>query len=260
MELPYKIREIIGQKDENISDIGLSDASVYIYDDMVLKIQHHNIESDREYNMLRWLEGKLPVPHIIEHIIANKLSYLLMHKCSGKIACDQEYMQQPKYQSELLASALNDIWQVDWTMCPYKDTLEFKLQQAEHNVIHNLIDFNDCEPDTFSKNGFKNPEALLTWLKKNRPEEELVISHGDFCLPNILFNDGVMTGLIDLGRSGVADKWCDIALCYRSIKNNFSGKFNHKWPGYSDLYLFDALQVKPDWEKIRYYTLLDELF
>ena len=260
MEIPSKIKEIIGERCGNLTNIGLSGASVYIYDDMVLKIQEQSEESDREYDMMRWLQDKLPVPQIKEHAFANKLSYLLMSKCSGKIACSHEYMQRPMYQAEMLASALNDIWQVPWMYCPYHNTLEYKLIQAEYNVINNVVDIVDCNPETFSERGFKDSEALLYWLQNNRPEEELVISHGDFCLPNILFNNGTMTGLIDLGRSGVADKWCDIALCYRSIKDNFSGRYDHQWSGYSNQYLFDALQIKPDWEKIRYYILLDELF
>lgn len=260
MEIQSKIQDIICKKYGDKSKIGLSGASVYIYDDLVLKIQAQNDESDREYNMIRWLEGKLPVPKIIEHINANKLSYFLMSKCSGKMTCDHEYMEQPKHHAELLAGALNDIWQIDWSICPYRNTLEHKLQQAEYNVIHNLVDINDCDPETFSEHGFKSPEALLYWLQNNKPEEELVISHGDFCLPNILLQNGTMTGLIDLGRSGVADRWCDIALCYRSMRDNYNGIYGRKWSGFSKQYLFDALQIKPDWEKIRYYILLDELF
>ena len=259
MVIPSKIQEIIDDKLSNKSNIGLSGASVYIYGDIVLKIQPETGESKREHDMMRWLNGKLPVPQVIEHINTNKLSFLLMCKCSGKMSSDPEYMQQPKYQSELLAGALNEIWQIDWKNCPYNNTLERKLKQAEFNVVHNLVDIRDCAPETFSESGFNDTEALLFWLQNNRPTEELVISHGDFCLPNILFSGGIMTGLIDLGRSGVADKWCDIALCYRSIKYNYCGHYGCKWPGYSDRYLFDALQLNPDWEKIRYYILLDEL-
>ena len=210
--------------------------------------------------MLNWSEDKLPVPQIIEHTIANKLSFLLMRKCSGKMACDTEYMQQSRYQAKLLANALMSIWSIDWTECPYRNTLDRKLQQAEYNVVTNLIDVHNCELEIFSAGGFRNPDALLYWLQNNQPEEELVISHGDFCLPNLFFNNGMMSGLIDLGRAGVADKWCDIALCYRSVKDNFAGRYDRQWLGYSEHYLFDALQLKPDWDKIRYYILLDELF
>lgn len=258
MEISGKIQTIIAKKCGNQTQIGLSGASVYIYDDMVLKVQPYSDESEREIAMMRWLAGKLPVPRIIEHKNANKLSYLLMEKCSGQMACSDQYMLQPTQQAELLAQALHELWDLDWSACPYMNTLDHKLKQAEHNVTYNLIDTNDCEPDTYIN--FKNPEALLYWLQDNRPDEEYKISHGDFCLPNILFENGVMSGLIDLGRSGVADKWCDIALCYRSIKDNYNGRYGHKWSGYSEQYLFDAIQIKPDWDRIQYYILLDELF
>ena len=260
MVIPSKIQDIIGKKYGKTSNIGLSDASICIYDDMVLKVQPDNAEADREHNMMRWLNGRIPVPKVIEYTKANKLSFLLMSKCSGKMACDNELMKHPEYQAELLAGALYELWQINWKDCPYKNTLDDKLKQAEYNVVNNLADIENCEPDTYSKDGFKDPEALLYWLQCNRPNEDLAISHGDFCLPNILLDDKGLTGLIDLGRCGVADKWCDIALCYRSIKDNYSGKYNRKWPGYSGQYLFDKLQIKPDWEKIRYYILLDELF
>ena len=59
--------------------------------------------------------------------------------------------------------------------------------------------------------------------------------HGDFCLPNIFADDSGLTGLIDLGRAGVADKWQDIAICYRSLSNNYSGKYNGiKYSGYQN--------------------------
>ena len=258
MVIPSKIQEIIARKCGNQSNIGLSGASVYVYDDMVLKVQPITDESEREINMLRWLENKLPVPKIIEQINTNKLSYLLMEKCIGEMACSEWYMQDPKYQSELLADSLQQLWHIDWKDCPYQDTLDLKLKQAEHNVMNQLVDMDKCEPDTYKE--FKDPEALLYWLQNNRPDEELSISHGDFCLPNIIFNNGVLSGLIDLGRSGVADQWCDVALCYRSLRDNYNGRYGRKWSGYSDTYLFDALHMKPDWEKIRYYILLDELF
>lgn len=70
--------------------------------------------------------------------------------------------------------------------------------------------------------------------------------------------------LLDLGKTGIADKWCDIALCYRSLSNNYSGKYKHRRnridSEYDDLLLFRKLGIEPDWEKIRYYILLDELF
>ncbi len=98
-------------------------------------------------------------------------------------------------------------------------------------------------------------------MQSNKPDEDLVFSHGDFCLPNVLFQNRKLSGIIDLVRAGIADKWCDIALCYRSLKNNCEGMYSGiKTVDFNENDLFDALQIKPDWDKIYYYILLDELF
>ena len=261
MEIPGKIAELIGKKFGKQENIGLSGASVYIYDSMVLKVQNWNTAAETEYEMMRWLEGKLPVPHIIAHEKTNKLSFLLMRKCEGEMACSKYWLGQPQKLCRCLAEALQAFWSVDTTDCPSNCTLNDKLLQAEYNVANGLVDTENTQPDTYGDCGFKDPEALLYWLKENAPEEELVLSHGDFCLPNFLLKDDSLTGVIDLGRAGVADKWCDIALCYRSLKDNYNGRYdNIKKQGFSKSCLFESLGLKPDWDKIRYYILLDELF
>ena len=103
--------------------------------------------------------------------------------------------------------------------------------------------------------------ALLNWLVDNKPKKELVLSHGDFCLPNIFINNDKISGFIDLGRIGIGDKWNDIALCYRSIKWNAKGRYGgNGYPKLNPDMLFDALEIETNYEKIEYYTLLDELF
>lgn len=132
---------------------------------------------------------------------------------------------------------------------------------AKYNVENNLVDLGNVEPNTFGENGFESPEHLLEWLNNNKPEEELALSHGDFCLPNIFLSEGEVSGYIDLGRTGIADKWQDIALCYRSLSQNFNGKFTEKqYEGFDENMLFEKLGIEPKWDKIRYYILLDELF
>lgn len=260
MELPSKIAYYIGKKFGTIDTIGMSGAAVYLFDDMVLKVEKNSIESENEYKMMRWLAGKLPVPEIIERVKTNKLSYLLMSKCTGEPAYSDTIMSQPQYLSNLLSETLNQIWQINCDTCPANASLNQKLQKAEYNVINGLVDVDTCEPETFGSGGFRDTEALLCWLQINRPKEEPVLSHGDLCLPNIFFNQNKLSGLIDLGRSGIADKWCDIAICYRSLKHNYNGVYTgiKKYDFNQDCF-FDALHMKPDWEKIRYYLLLDEL-
>ena len=103
--------------------------------------------------------------------------------------------------------------------------------------------------------------ALLIWLVDNKAKKELVLSHEAFCLPNIFINNDKISGFIDLGRIGIGDKWNDIALCYRSLKWNAKGRYGgNGYPKLNPDMLFDALEIEPNYEKLEYYTLLDELF
>lgn len=239
----------------------MSAAGVYLFDDMVLKIQSEDAESINEAEMLRWLNVKIPVSNLIEQISENGCSYILMSRCQGKMACDPYYMERPMLLVDLLVDALNGLWTVDISDCPCEWSLQRRLEIAEENVIRNLVDIDDAQPDTFGPNAFRDPEHLLQWLKDNQPEQTKSLSHGDFCLPNVFLSDSGVTGLIDLDKAGIADPWQDIALCCRSLDNNYSGRCGGvKLEGFDQRSLFDALGIRPDPERIRYYILLDELF
>ena len=211
--------------------------------------------------MLTWLEDKLSVPEVLATQVEGATHYLLMSKIQGIMACDDVYMTDPEKLVKLLVTALRQLWTVD--LCGFKPmmTLAKKLEVAEYNVLNGKVDMADTQPDTFGPQGFENPQALLRWLVANQPDEELVFSHGDMSLPNVFFKDDHVSGFIDLGLAGVSDKWQDIAIVYRSLVNNFAGVYGGKaYNGFKPDMLFEALEIDADWEKMRYYILLDELF
>lgn len=259
--LPEEIRTKIGDESFNYDHIGMSESSILLFADKVLKIRDISEEAENEAQAMNWLEGKLSVPRVIAHEHGTDKSYLLMTRAAGRMACDEHYLKDPKRLTGLLAQALQELWRIDISVCPLNWTLEMRLEAAQYNIENGLVDLENVEPETFGPDGFRDPRDLLQWLKKHKPTEELVLSHGDFCLPNILIKDDNIVSFIDLGRTGIADKWQDIALCYRSLKHNYMGKYAGKeYPGYDPDMLFEKLGLAPDWEKIRYYILLDELF
>lgn len=219
MLIPERIMELIGSEAFETDTIGKSASSVLLFEDKVLKIRPITRESDNEVKIMRWLGGKLPVPRILASEEVDGKSYLLMSRIPGDMACASCYMEQPDRLVKLLADALKRLWSVDVTDCPVDASLKMKLSQAEDRVAKGMVDVEDAEPDTFGEKGFQNPEALLLWLKDNQPTEELALIHGDYCLPNVFFDQDALSGFIDLGRMGVEDKWCDIALCYDKPHN-----------------------------------------
>lgn len=261
IELPEKIKRIIGDKAYTVDDVGMSDSTVILFSDMVLKIQSICEESENEHRMMEWLQGHLPVPRVLAYDKERERNYLLMSKVRGEMSCSETYLQNVELLVETLAEGLKLLWNVDITDCPYTCSLEHKLQLAKDEVDNNRVDMENVEPETFGTDGFESPKALWDWLNCHRPEEEPVLSHGDFCLPNVFLQEGRVSGFIDLGKCGVADKWQDIALCYRSLKHNVNGDYGGmKYEGFTDDLLFEKLGIKPNWEKIKYYILMDELF
>ncbi len=258
--IPERIKKLTTGQKSNMDTTGLSKSTVIIYDDMVLKIEEDSKQVEDTIYMMKWLDGKIPAPKVICHEVCDGKSYLLMTRIKGEMSCDEYYLEHPQELLTLLTEALKMLWSVDIADCPCVKTVEDKLIEAEYLVDNDLVDVEDAEPDTFGEKGFEGPKALLDWLKENKPSPEPVLSHGDFCLPNIMLDNGKVSGFIDIGDMGVGDKWNDIAICYRSLKHNFDGTYGGKvYPDFDADMLFEKLGIEPDWEKIRYYILLDEL-
>lgn len=260
--IPDSIRKMIAGKEYTTSDIGMSGSKVMMFDDCVLKILNSRLyDEEPSVRVMNWLDGKIPAPKALAFEKDEIYQYLLMSRIPGEMSCSRYYLEHPKELVPLLAEALKMLWSIDITDCPKYGSLDDELKEARYRVDNNLVDTSDAEPETYGENGFENPEALLKWLENNKPDYEPVLSHGDFCLPNIFMEAGHISGFIDVGDTGVGDKWKDIALCYRSLKHNFDGTYGGKvYPDFDPDVLFDVLGIEPDWEKIKYFILLDELF
>ena len=259
--LPNNIKNIISGKEYTSNNVGMSKAKVLVFDDYVLKIENKSDKNNETVRMMRWLEGKLPIPKVICYEEDSLYQYLLMSRITGKMSCDEEFMSQPEILTKKLAEAIKMLWRVDISDCPRIRSLDLELEEAKIRVENNLIDMENAEPNTFGAGGFKDPKELLSWLFENKPDYEPVLSHGDLCLPNIFIDGEKISGFIDLNDIGIGDKWKDIALCYRSLRWNAEGTYGGKvYPDVRSSMLFEALGIEPDMNKIRYYILLDELF
>ena len=260
MHIPVSIKRKIGNEQGSMEDIGRSGAKVIMFQNKVLKIQHDCNMAGNEHQMLRWLQGKLPVPEIIEEAFVDDTRFLLMTRVQGNYLCDDSILDQQHRLAELMAEGLRMLWSVDVSDCPTDRTLDAKFHEIEAGLRGGWITREQAgQPDTYGPGGFASPAALFDWLVRHRPEEKVVFSHGDYCLPNIFANDNGLTGMIDIGMAGKADKWVDIDKGLWSMWANSTGVFGGKQRCFDRRYLFDALGIAPDEEKLRYYGLLDEL-
>ena len=259
--LPLPIQNLIGGRTGRTEGIGCSGSAVMVYEDMVLKIEPLGVAGDRTVAMMRWLAGRLPVPTVLADEAADGMRYLLMSRIRGEMACSAAWMDRPNDLLDRLAEGLQRLWAVDTAGCPCDCGLDRELADLRGRVERGEVDADGCTPGTFGPGGFRDPAHLLDWLACNRPAEDLVLSHGDYCLPNVMFNEKGVAGFIDLGDCGTADRWRDIAVCLKSLRRNFSGFFGGPVrPAPDEARFFDTLGIARDEEKLRYYLLLDELF
>ena len=259
LTMPASVAAILGDRAGKADGLGKSAAQVFLFDDYVLKVRPENDWDTVDTQILRWLKGKLPVPDVAAHAVQDGRDWLLMTRIRGKELCNPSVMENPVLLLDCMAEALHLLWSVPAADCPFERPVEGNLEHAEKAIREGRFDTSDCEPETFGPGGFGSPEELVDWLKTHRPAQDAVLTHGDFCLPN-LFTDGKhFSGYIDLGRAGVCDRWMDLALGWRSLKHNSDGHYGKIYPKINPDDLFRAAGVPKDEEKLRYYILLDEL-
>lgn len=261
-KLPESISNKIEGKTWTCDDIGMSDSTILLFDDMVLKIEKISRSSENEITLLRWLNGKLPVPKIIEAKTQNGYSFLLMSKLSGEMACSDNSLRNIENTIIALAKGLKILWNINIANCPCSSTVSDKLAQVKYDIENNLVDMDNFDVETFTTEGFNDVFDLYNYLHNNQPIEDLVFSHGDYYLPNLFVSGCDITGFLDLGNGGVSDRWQDIALCVRTLRSRhmrFANCGEDEYQKYLSL-LFKELRIVPDQEKIRYFILLYEFF
>ena len=208
-----------------------------------------------EREALVWLRGRLPVPVALAYAEDAEdagFTYLLLSEVAGIMSCDAVFADDIPAIARLLGAGLRQIHALAYSSCALDQRLERKLALAAENIAAGLVDEADMDEHEWTG----NPHGLLRWLSEHRPAtEDLVFTHGDYCLPNVLINAeriGI-SGYIDLGRAGIADRYQDLALAARSLTYNFG-------PGWEPL-LWEAYGLGAvDSAKLDYYILLDELF
>ncbi|MBB2675136.1 APH(3')-II family aminoglycoside O-phosphotransferase [Rhizobium sophoriradicis] len=199
---------------------------------------------------LSWLKAAgLPCPDVIARESDGKRNWLLIGALPGTDLASASALT-PLTRVELLAAALSALHDLPIASCPFDHRLEKRLSVAKARMQAGIVDEEDFDAARLGKSA----AALFADLMRLRPgNEDLVVTHGDACLPNFVASDGQFSGYIDCSRLGVADRHQDLALACRSIASNFGVALIQP---FLDRYGLPA----PDPEKLHYFQLLDEFF
>ncbi|MBB6628655.1 aminoglycoside 3'-phosphotransferase [Nocardioides sp. KIGAM211] len=145
--------------------------------------------------------------------------------------------------------------------CPFDRRLGTTLPLAAAAVAAGEVDEDDLDEERAGRTAEDLLEELTSAAWRARDEEflDLAVCHGDACLPNVLVDPDTLqvTGIVDVGRLGVADRHLDLALLSRSMAAP------HLNPGYGVVLADRMLAAYPtevDPWRLDFYRLLDEFF
>lgn len=250
---PQRLASLAGRDRQPIT-LGKSGAAIWRIDGggetLFLKSEavHPLSEFPGEAQRLHWL-GTTPIaaPMVRESFTEDGHFWLLMTAMPG--ADLTHLVDRPELLRNALATGLRALHAIDPASCPFDRRLDAKLAAGAANVAAGRVDETDFEARHDGWTG----QQVLDWLLDHRPAgEDLVVAHGDASLPNIMALDGNFSGIVDVGRLGVADRWQDLAIACRSIIFNCGQE--HVAP------FLDAYGADWDEERAAYYGTLDELF
>lgn len=252
-DLPCSVDDFIKNSELNEISIGCSDSQV------IKIVKHDNTYFlkmakigmlEKEFNALKWLDGKLPVPKIVLFDRNEDYEFLITESLHGEMLCSKKYQDNPEQGIKIIGEAFKKIYSVDITSCPFNVSNDYKLSLIYNYINNNLLKEENIKPEVLDKYG--SIENIFKFLKENRFKEELCFSHGDTSLPNFFAQDDHFSGFIDLGECGIADKWFDLAICEKSIIRNYGEKYIDQF--------YKELGIIPDRDKINYYLLMMELY
>lgn len=200
-----------------------------------------------ERDRLAWAAARLPVPRVLGYGADREQEWLLTAALPGVTAIDDAWRADRPRLLPLLAAGLRRLHALPVADCPFDCRLDKALQAAHERATAGLVDVRefhrDHAPPTIGA-------ALARLEQLCPPDEDLVVCHGDYCLPNVLLSDGQVSGYLDLGQLGVADRWQDLAVATWSVTWNLG-------PGWEDAFLA-CYGVARDPRKQAFYRLLYE--
>lgn len=213
-----------------------------------------------ERDRIVWLgDAGIPVGAVLDWRSTDRGACLVTRAVAG-VPADQlgaDTLRETWLSITNLARELHDL---DAASCPFDRSLATMMDLARTTVAENRVQAEFLPPELQET----PPAQILRHLEDELPRrvqqerDELVVCHGDLCLPNVLVDPDArrVCGLIDLGRLGRADPYADIALLLTNARETWP---DERTARQADREFSDQYGIDLDAERLRFYLLLDPL-
>jgi len=237
VDVPTSVRRIIGARSFEVVWLnGLGGLTFRIEDparNLFLKWTptSSGIDLDAERSRMNWARTFTPVPRVIEAGNDEYGSWMMSEEMGADHAASKRATADPRNSSIAVGlglRALHDALPV--ATCPF----DWSARRRRHDVA--------------ARAASGELDSALVELA-DIPNEDLVVCHGDACVPNTVIDDaGNWVAHVDLGNLGVGDRWADLAVASWSTIWNYGAGW--------EAALYDSYGIAPDEEKIRFYRIL----
>lgn len=208
-----------------------------------------NLDLAAERVRLEWAVGYTKVPRVLGHGTDLEGEWLALSALPGRSAVDPRWVRAPRAAVRAIGRGLRQLHEeLPVGDCPFSWSAEIRVAGARHRAARGRLEPARWHP-------VHRPLSVADALERigrPPPVDRLVVCHGDPCAPNtLLTDDGAVSGHVDVGAMGAADRWSDLAVATWATEWNYGTG----WEGE----LLDAYGVPEDPARSAYYRLLWDL-
>jgi len=223
MEIPLELRELFADsvvEDRSYSKTAKTYQLIRAGQKLFVKIAEQELLG-RERRMSAFLHRHGLAPDVVGHGTCEDGAYLITTALEGRDGIATEHLAEPRRLAVAYGEALRRLHEIPVDGCPVLNRDDELRRLAEtHLASHDYDASHIPEPLDEAAERFLQPI----------PDDPVVL-HGDYCLPNVLFEDFRLTGFVDLGNGGVGGRHYDLYWGVWALEYNLKSNL------YKDLFL-----------------------
>nr|WP_206442098.1 APH(3'') family aminoglycoside O-phosphotransferase [Streptomyces boncukensis] len=213
-----------------------------------------------ERDRVAWLDGQgVPGPRVLGWSAGDAGACLVTSAVRG-VPADQVSAADLWDAWEGIADAVRALHEVPGARCPFRRGLDQMVALAR-----DVVDRGAVHPEFLPADQQHTPAAELldrlvpqVALRREQEAGDAVVCHGDLCLPNIVLDPRTrqVSGFVDLGRLGLADRHADLALLLANARETWRDEEGARA---ADAAFAERYGLALDDGRLRFYLHLDPL-